>query len=476
MKSAPTALQTDPRAGAGSRSGDRTYLFLSAFVAACGGFLFGYDIYIISPAVIFLEEAFDLTSVQVGFAITSAILGCMAGPLFAGGLSDHLGRRTALQLAALLFGISAVGTAVATNMPVLYLFRFVGGVAIGIASVVSPMYIAEIAPARIRGALVTMNQLAITVGGLCSVVVCYFLSFSGAWRWMFASEVAPVIVFAVGLLYVPRSPRWLMAKGRHREAMDVLERVHGTVEARRERAAIEESLQEAQGTLAELFRPGLRMALVAAVGLAFFQQWAGASTVATYAPLIFQKAGFLSASDAIFQTLFLVALNVTGTVVAITLLDRSGRRPLLLVGTAGIALSQFLIGLHFHQGSTGTLVVLSVLLCIGFYSISMAPLTWLIMSEVFPTRLRGKAMALCATFLWTSAFVTGQLFPSVTEYFELHEGSPAGVFWIFGGIAVVALLFGWKLVPETKGHTLEEIAEFWRRPAAGARRAGADVE
>ena len=442
--------------------GSQLYAYSIAFVAAVGGFLFGYDLYVISPAVIFLTDVFDLTPVQIGFAMNSAVVGCLVGPVAAGWLSDAIGRKHSLIIASILFGVSAIGSALFRTLPEFYSFRFLGGVGIGIASVVSPMYIAEIAPARNRGALVTMNQLAITVGGLSSVIVCYLLSFSASWRWMFASELAPIVFFLFALFFIPRSPRWLMEKGRAQAAMDVLTRIQGRAKAHVEIDRIRDSLTLVGGSMRDLFRSAFRMPLLIAAGLAFFAMWTGASPVQTFAPIIFQKAGFLSASDAIYQTLFVSIVNTSGTVFALLLFDRWGRRPFLIFGVAGITLTQFMIGSSFYLEEAGGFLVFSLLLNVVAYCVSLAPLTWLIMSEVFPTRLRGKAVSICAMSVWLNMIITNQFFPMVTDSFENHYGHPGGAFWIFGLISIGALLFGWKLVPETKGKSLEEISDFWR--------------
>lgn len=429
-----------------------------AFVAAVGGFLFGYDLYVISPSVIFLKDVYDLTPAQIGFAMNSAVVGCVVGPIFAGWLSDAMGRKYSLIMAAILFGISALGSALFENIAEFYAYRFVGGVGIGIASVVSPMYIAEISPSRNRGALVTMNQLAITVGGLSSVIVCYWLSFAAQWRWMFASELVPIAFFAVALLFIPKSPRWLMEKGRAAAAVDVLTRIQGRGEAEIEINRMKDSQSVGTGSIAELFQPGFRMALLIAAGFAFFTMWTGGSPVQTFAPIIFQQAGFLAASEAIYQTLFVAGVNTAGTVVALLLLDRVGRRPFLIFGVSAIGLSQFMIGSCFYFGKTDALIVFSILLNVVGFCVSLAPLTWLIMSEIFPTRLRGKAVSFGAMVVWVNMVITNQLFPMASAYFENHYGHVGGIFWIFGFISIGALLFGWKLVPETKGKSLEEIA------------------
>ncbi|MBI2843666.1 MAG: sugar porter family MFS transporter [Armatimonadetes bacterium] len=442
---------------------NKVYVYLVSAIAAVGGFLFGYDLSIISGAAIFLRREFDLNSFQMGLAMSSALIGCVIGPLFGGGLSDRFGRKRTLVLTSVLFGVSAVGTALPRNILEFDLFRIVGGVGVGLASVVSPMYIAEISPARIRGRLVTINQLAIVVGSLSSIIVSYFLSFSESWRWMFASECAPVLLFAAGLAIVPESPRWLVQRKRLTEALDVLARIEDRERAELEVKEISSSLTRETSTLRELLRPGMRTALLIAVALAVFQQITGVSTLLFYTPIIFQRAGFEQASNAILQTIIVNVWNLSCTILALWLVDRLGRRPLLLFGTAAMGVGMILMGALFHLNLSGTYLLLVMFLCVGAYVVSLAPLAWLIMSEIFPTRIRGKAMAVASLSLWISAFVSVQAFPSLVEYLEKVAGSPAGAFWAYAVVCICAFIFGWRMVPETKGRTLEEIASSWTK-------------
>jgi len=445
---------------------NRAYVYAVSLVAAVGGFLFGYDLSIISGAVIFLQNVFSLTAVQLGFAIGSASLGCMSGPVLAGWLSDSIGRKKSLILADLLFGVGALGTALATGIGQFNLYRVLGGIGVGMASVVSPMYIAEIAPARIRGRLVTLNQLAIVIGSTSSIVVSYFLSFHGNWRAMFASTLVPILLFLVGLFLVPESPRWLVQNAREPEAFEVLSKVDGPDSARREIREIQEVSQVESGSLSELFQPGIRTALLIAVGLGLLQQWTGVSPTTFYAPIIFQKAGFKLASDALLQTIVFNLWNFACTVAALSLVDRVGRRPLLLLGAGGMALGQLILGTFFQLNLIGIYVVIAMFLCIGTYAMSLAPLTWLIMSEIFPTRIRAKGQSAGALVLWLATYTSTQAMAPIMHYLERRFGTPAGVFWMYAGVCLLAVLFGWRFVPETKGRTLEAIAKSWTRPSA----------
>jgi len=357
-----------------------------------------------------------------------------------------------------LFAVGSLGTVWPRNMLIFNLFRIIGGVGVGVASVISPMYIAEIAPSRMRGRLVTVNQLAIVIGSLISIVISYMLSFSGSWRWMLGSECFPAAAFLAGLALVPESPRWLIQKRRDREALAVLKSLDDAEHAEAEFRNILTSHSEKQGRFAELLRPGLRMCLLVAIMLASFQQITGVSTLILYNPVIFQKAGFAGASDAMLQTVIVAVWNVLCTVVAFSLVDRLGRRPLLLTGSLGMSLSLLTLGALFYFNTGGIAVLIVMMLAVGSYVVSLAPLAWLIMSEIFPTELRGRAMAVAGGVLWGSAFIANQSFPPLTATLEHRVGNAAGVFWLFSLITFAAVLFCWRFVPETKGRPLEEIS------------------
>ncbi|MCX6872355.1 MAG: sugar porter family MFS transporter [Verrucomicrobia bacterium] len=444
-----------------SNSGRQPYLVcLIATVAAVGGFLFGYDLSIISGVMLFLKPEFGLTPNQVGLAMGSALLGCMAGPLLSGTLSDRWGRKPTLIFAGLLFAAGAIGSALPANVLYFDLFRFLGGVGVGLASVVSPMFIAEVSPPRIRGALVTVNQLAIVVGLTCAVIVSYFLSFGEHWRWMLASNAVPVPIFIIGLLCVPESPRWMAQRNRSQEALAVLTMIDGRENAEGEMRDIL-AMSGEKGMWRELFRPGMRFAMLIACSLAVFQQITGASILTMYMPTVFQEAGFNAPSDAIFQNVLMSLWYVLCTIVALVCVDRLGRKPLLLLGTMGMAVGMTILGLLFHWHTTGIYVVLTLFLVMGAYLVSLAPLTWLIMSEIFPNRLRGKAMAVASVCVWTASFLTAKFFPPMIDFFKNLYGTPAMAFWIYAMVSAVAFLFSWFVIPETKGRTLEEIGASW---------------
>jgi sugar porter (SP) family MFS transporter len=439
----------------------KAYAFLVAFVAAVGGFLFGYDLHIITAGQIFWRDFFQLTDAQFGFATSSAILGCIAGPFLGGWLADRFGRRGTLVFAGSLFGLSAIGTALAQTIGLFNAFRITGGLGVGLASIASPMYIAEIAPARIRGRLGLMYQMAITIGSTSAALVGYALSFGGHWRWMFGSMVVPVIAFIVFLCLVPESPRWLAEAGRSDQARDVLTKIDGPEAAQKEMAGIKETLALEQGKYSELFAPGLRLALVIAVLLAFFNNLTGWSGIAYYLPVIFQKGGYADPSRAILNMLILNVFNMAFTLLCIWLVDRAGRRPLWIRTSLAMIFSLAFAGLAFQLKWTGPIIILVIIFCTIPHHLGLGPLPWLMMSELFPTRLRARGVALSTTVLWTGGFVGPMLFPIMAGVSEKMIGSIAGIFAVFTVICVFSLIFGLKLLPETKGRTLENIAKSW---------------
>jgi SP family arabinose:H+ symporter-like MFS transporter len=453
-----TGLKTQEGA---EKSVSNVYVYLISLVAAVGGFLLTYDIVIMSGGIIFLKREFHLSPMAVGFAMTSAMIACFFSPSFGGWLSDRLGRKKTLLLAAALFGISALGTALPRNIAEFNASRLLGGFGVGAACIVSPMYIAEISPPAIRGRLVLLTQVANVVGEIVSYLVAYYLSFSGNWRWMFGSTVVPVACFVGALLFVPESPRWLVQKNRAQEAIDVLTRIGGRENALEEMAAIRSSLVEKSCRLKDLLRPGIRIALLVAIGLAVFQQLDGVTVLIFYAPMIMQQAGFPQASAAIRVTMIVGIWNLICTFAAVWLIDRVGRRPLLLWGTIGMAAGLIAMGVFFHLHITGPVVPLVMMVAVAAYVMSMAPVAWLIMAEIFPNHMRGKGMAVASTALWMASFGANFLFPLVTDYSEKHFGSAAIAFWLFAGVCLVTFAFCWWLVPETKGRTLEEIGQSW---------------
>ena len=449
------------------------FVLLVTTVAALAGFLFGYDTAVISGAIGYLRLKFELTDAGTGFAASAAIWGCVFGVLGAGVLADRLGRKRALILTAILFAVSAVGSAMAQDLTEFVVYRLIGGLGVGSASMVAPAYIAEIAPAEKRGMLVSLYQLAIVVG----INVIYFVNLLIAglgnetwnvefgWRYMLGSETIPAILFLVALFRIPESPRWLAKVGRTDEALEILKRSVDPDQAQTTLAEIRETLSEEDGTLKELFAPGLRMAMIVGVVLAVFSQITGINAIIYYAPEIFKSAGF-GTESALTQTVAIGTVNTLFTFVAIRLIDRLGRRVLLLWGVSGMALCLFAVGLLFFLGQSSTpwLLVFVLGFCASFAA-SLGPIPWVIIAEIFPTKTRGVAMSFCILTLWLSVVLVTQMTPILLEgsLFDLDSATAGAVtFCIFGINAILLIIFVWRFVPETRQKTLEEIEHAWR--------------
>lgn len=453
-----------------SSSGSTTYVYLLASVAALGGLLFGYDTAVVSGAIGFMEEHFALDALQKGWVASCALVGCILGAASAGALSDCLGRKKVLLLAAVLFIVSAVGAALPRNATEFVIARILGGLGIGMASMLSPLYIAEVAPARIRGRMVSLNQLAI-VGGM--VVVYYVNSLIAqlgdnawnvnvGWRWMFASGALPAVLFLVLLFLVPESPRWLIRQGRETQAMAILSRIGGDQQAQAQMEDIRTALAEESGSLSQLFEPGVRTALLVAVVLAVLQQVTGINVVLYYAPEIFKSAG-VATSQAISDTVIVGVVNMLFTLVAIGIVDRLGRKPLLLIGSAGMGAALVLLGGAFAAKNVeGPWVLLCVLGYVAAFAMAMGPVVWVIMAEIFPTQIRGRAMSIATVCLWVACYAVSQTFPWMLKHLE----GPM-TFWFYAALCAVAVVFVALYVPETKGKTLEEIEREWLKPSHG---------
>jgi sugar porter (SP) family MFS transporter len=446
------------------------YVWTISAVAALGGLLFGYDWVVIGGAKPFYEAFFGLhTQHQVGWANSCALVGCLFGSVASGALSERLGRRRLLILSAFLFAISSILTGWAMAFSWFVAWRIAGGVAIGMASNVSPLYIAEISPERWRGRLVSLNQLTIVVGILAAQIVNWLIarpvldgatqeairqSWNGqfAWRWMFTAVAVPSVVFFAAAFFVPESPRWLVQKNRAEAARRVLARIGGAHYADSVLQQIRDSIgAETRVRLAEVLAPGLRRILGVGIVLAALQQWSGINVIFNYAEEIYRGAGY-SISGILFNIVITGAINLAFTLVALGFVDRLGRRALMLAGCAGIAISHGLLGLAYYFGLKGLPVLLLTLCTIACYSMSLAPVTWVLISEIFPNRVRGPAISIAVSALWIACFALTYTFPA------LHAAlGPAGTFWLYGAICVAGFLFVKFRVPETKGRTLEQI-------------------
>lgn len=440
------------------------FVTLVSIVAALGGVLFGFDTAVISGAIGFMQQHFDLNEFQVGWAVSSLIIGCIVGAMSSGVLSERFGRKKVLITAAILFIIGSVFSAVPVTFSQFIIARMIGGIGIGITSTLCPLYNAEIAPAKYRGRLVALNQLA-TVTGISLV---YFVNLwiaglgseawgiSSAWRWMFAFGLIPGVLFLVLLFLVPESPRWLIKQGRAAESLPILVKIHGETLAKQEVLEIKESFRVENGSIRQLFSPALRLALIVGVGLAILQQVTGINAVLYYAPEIFKQTG-AGTNAALIQTIFVGVINLLFTILAIWLIDKVGRKMLLLVGSSAMLICLIVIGAAFQTGHTsGPWVLIFILIYVAAFAVSLGPVVWVVISEIFPNRIRGKATAIASMALWTADYIVSQTFPPM-----LVSAGPALTFWIFGLMALITVIFTWRAVPETKGKTLEEIESLW---------------
>jgi MFS transporter, SP family, galactose:H+ symporter len=437
------------------------FVFTISAVSALAGLLFGYDTGVISGAILFVQEDFRLSTFQEEAVVGAVLLGAMIGAAAGGRLADYFGRRNVLMQVACLFILGALGTAVAPGTAWLAAGRVVVGMAIGIASFTAPLYISEISPAPIRGKLVSLNQLMITIGILVSYLADYALAASRGWRWMFGLAAIPAGILLVGLLFVPESPRWYVRQRLHERAREVLMKIRKPFEVDPELAEIEASLTQQQGSWRELLSLRLRPALAIGVGLAIFQQFTGINTVIYYAPTIFQLAGLPSHSAAILATAGVGVVNVLLTILALELLDRVGRRPLLLYGLVGMIVSLALLGIGFlTQTPTPVLAWVSVICVMAFvacFAISLGPIFWLMIAEIYPLKIRSRAMGVATMANWGSNLLVALTFLSLLRAL----GRP-WTFWLYALVGVVAWVFVFRMVPETKGKTLEQIEADWR--------------
>ncbi len=440
----------------------RHFVYLATAISALGGMLFGYDIGVISGAILFIKKEFSLSSGMEEIVVSAVLLGSLIGAAAGGVLSDKLGRRKLLLVTAIIFTVGAIGAALSTGVVVLIMARIVAGAAIGIASFVAPLYISEIAPVKIRGKLVSVNQVALTSGIVISYLVDYAFADSGSWRWMFAMAAVPAIAFGIGLLFIPDSPRWLSSVGKDEEALKVLKAIRIPSEVDNELKDIQHSISQQKGNWSELLSPLLRPAMIVGIGLAIAQQITGINTVIYYAPTIFKFAGLTSASVAILASVGVGAINLLFTLIAMQLIDRVGRRPLLLISLSGMTVSLFVLGLAFHlpqlSGSLGWIAIISLMVYVGSFAVGLGPVFWLVLSEIYPLRIRGRAMSLGTIANWGANLVVALTFLSLTDIL----GKP-GTFWLFGAITIGSWFFAYFLVPETKGKTLEEIEAHWRQ-------------
>jgi SP family sugar porter-like MFS transporter len=456
----------------GQISYNRFYVLGISLASAFGGLLFGYDWVVIGGAKPFYEQHFGIAGVPAlqGWAMSCALIGCIAGALLSGGLSDRFGRKNLLLLSAGLFVAGSLGTGAAGSFTAFVFLRMLGGVGIGLASNLSPMYIAEVTPARVRGRYVALNQLTIVIGILAAQMVNWLVarpvpkgatgaeilaSWNGqtGWRWMFWACAVPAALFFLFMLFAPESPRWLVKRGREASARSVLARVGGEAYADGELAAIRETLARETGRpgFRDLLKPGLSRVLTLGIVLAVFQQWCGINVIFNYAQEIFAAAGY-GVSDILFNIVITGSVNLIFTFVAISTVDRLGRKPLMLVGAGGLGGIFALMGLSFFLKLQGLPLLVLVVSAIGCYGMSLAPVTWVVLAEIFPNRIRGAAMSVATFSLWAACFVLTYTFPLLN-----HALKASGTFWLYAAICVLGFVFIKARLPETKGKSLEQL-------------------
>lgn len=451
-------------------SSNQKYLRYITFSAALGGLLFGYDTAVISGAIGSLTNYFDLTAVETGWAISSALVGCLIGAFFSDSLSSRYGRKPTMLISAVLFTVNSVGTAIPESFSVFVFFRIVGGVGVGLASMVVPMYLAEIAPAKKRGALVANYQLAIVLGIVLVYFVNYFIALQGdtqwnlttGWRWMFGSELLPSILFLVCLFLIPESPRWLATQGKYQQMQAVLDRINSREEAEAARREIDEHAgTTSNNQWKTLFQPTYRKALFVGVVLSVLQQFCGINAILYYAPEIFKNLGS-SANASLLETSVLGVVNLIFTLLAIKWVDKMGRKPLLLIGSVGMTVGLLGVGICVFYTVASYLILPFLLLFMASFSVSWGPVVWVLLSEIFPSKIRSLALAISVFIQWIANFLVTQFFPvlvaneSLDSYFN-----GAFPFYLFAIICLFSVFFVWKRIPETKNKTLEQMESLW---------------
>ncbi len=448
------------------------YIFAISMVSAMGGLLFGYDWVVIGGAKPFYEQYFNIahSANLQGWAMSCALIGCLLGAILSGTFSDKYGRKRLLTLSAFLFVLSAIGTGATNTYHYFILYRIIGGLGIGLASNLSPMYIAEISPASMRGRFVSLNQLTIVIGILTAQLVNWQIAEpvpSGAseteilaswngqtgWRWMFWAEAVPAGLFFLLMFFVPESPRWLAKNNNEDRVIKILSRIGGTEYAQNEVTSIANTLKEKNGNVdfSNLLKPGMKKVLFIGIVLAAFQQWCGINIIFNYAEEVFKAAGY-DVSDILFNIVITGSVNLVFTFVAIYTVDKLGRRVLMLIGAGGLAGIYAIMGSAYYFQVTGWPLLLLVILAIACYAMSLAPVTWVVLSEIFPNRIRGAAMAVATVSLWLASFLLTYSFPWLNKAF-----GASGTFWLYGAICIFGFMFIYKKLPETKGRSLEEI-------------------
>jgi sugar porter (SP) family MFS transporter len=430
------------------------YIIAISFISALGGYLFGFDFAVISGALPFLRTMFGLNAWWEGFLTGSLALGCIVGCLIAGALADRYGRRPGLMTAAIIFALSSIGMAMSGTLTVFIAMRFAAGIGVGMASMLSPMYIAEISPAAVRGRNVAINQLTIVIGILITNLVNYLLADNGpdAWRWMFGLGAVPSLLFLLGVVWLPESPRWLMQANQQEKARRILSRIGNPEFAEHTVTDIKRSLIGAkQNAFSNIWSPSVRKFIIPGILLAVFQQFCGINVVFNYTSTIFESVG-ANLNQQLFETVSIGAVNLVFTIIAMWQVDKLGRKPLMLAGAAGLSVIYIILALLLQGQAAASLVSVFVLIAIALYATSLAPVTWVLIAEIFPNHIRAKATTVAVVALWAAYFVLVFTFPILAQKLGAF-----GPFYMYAGICVLGFLFVRSRITETKGKTLEEI-------------------
>jgi SP family galactose:H+ symporter-like MFS transporter len=444
----------------GSKANTSRFVYIAAAISALGGMLFGYDTGVISGAILFIHQDFALSPALIELVVSSVVLGAVLGAIAGGTLTDRFGRRIVLIVTAALFALGAVGTALAPTVFWLVIGRVIVGMAIGVASFTAPLYISEISPVTLRGRFVSFNQIALTSGIVIAYLADYALSDMRGWRWMFGLAAVPSTLLGIGMVFMPESPRWLISHGQEERGRSVLQHIRGISAVDEEVHDIRQSSVQQGSSWSELLGPSLRPAMIVGIGLALFQQVTGINTVVYYAPTIFQSAGFASASVAILATTGVGVINVLMTVAALLLLDRVGRRPLLLIGMAGMVVSLAILGTAFlfpRLTALRWVAAGSLMFYVGSFAVGLGPVFWLLISEIYPVKIRGLAMSIATVANWGANLFVAFTFLTLIQFI-----GRTGTFWLYGLVGIGAWIFAYVLVPETKGRSLEDIESHWR--------------
>jgi sugar porter (SP) family MFS transporter len=444
-----------------ARAQSLSYVVLLAATTAISGFLFGFDTAVINGVLLLLRREFALSNLQTEIAASSLLLGCLLGAAAASMIGDRYGRRKSLVAAALLFAFSSIGAALASTVTIFAVARLIGGLAIGLASVLTPVYIAEISPSKNRGTLVSLNQLAIVIGILSAYLVNWRVARFGesSWRWMLAVAALPSIAFLFGLLLIPESPRWLISIGDHNQGERVLARMFGEEMAKEQVEAVEQAVAGEEGSWREVLSPNMRKRLAIGMLLALFSQITGINTVLYYGSIIVSEHfPGQSTSIALIANVIIGTVNVLFTIVAMIFLDRWGRRAILMIASGGMAVALTLLVIGFNVGVSPLLMLASILLYVAFFALGMGPGPWLIISEIFPTKVRGRAASIATSTLWSGTLLVTFTFLTLVKILNLW-----GTFALFGALSAFCCIFVWKMVPETKGRTLEQIQQEWNK-------------